>query len=70
MPVRCRRYERRRALHRLWHGRVDPVTHASDSAVQREAEAVIVKAISEQLGTLLEPRRVDLPGGTGSKSTE
>jgi hypothetical protein len=46
------------------------VTHASDSAVQREAEAVILKAISEQLGSLLEPRRVDLPGGTWSKSTE
>jgi hypothetical protein len=40
------------------------VTHASDSAIQREAEAVILKVISEQLGTLLGPRRVDLPGGT------
>jgi hypothetical protein len=38
--------------------------HASDSAAQRDAEAVIIKAISDQLGADLVPRRVDLPGGT------
>jgi hypothetical protein len=38
--------------------------HGSDSAAQRDAEAVIIKAISDQLGADLVPRRVDLPGGT------
>lgn len=39
------------------------MTHASDSAIQLEAEAVILTAIGTQLDTVLAPRRVDLPGG-------
>lgn len=38
--------------------------HNSDSATQREAETVILDAISAQLGTTLAKRRVDLPGGS------
>lgn len=38
--------------------------HASDSAVQREAEAQIVGRIAERVGVDLAKRRIDLPGGT------
>lgn len=37
--------------------------HASDSKIQRDAEAVILKAVGAELGTVLAPRRVDLTSG-------
>ena len=39
------------------------MAHASDSAVQREAELVILAALSEKLGVPLAKRRIDLPAG-------
>jgi len=39
------------------------MSHLSDSAVQLEAEPLILAALSAQLETPLEPRRFTLPGG-------
>ena len=44
-------------------GRLDLVTHASDSAVQWEAESIILKAVGVDPAPR-SPRRVDLPQGT------
>lgn len=42
----------------------DMVTHASDSAVQRAAEAVMMQILSEQLGVVLAPATIRLNDGT------
>lgn len=42
----------------------DMVAHASDSAVQRAAEAVMMQILSEQLGVVLAPATIRLTDGT------
>lgn len=42
----------------------DMVAHASDSAVQRAAEAVMMQILSEQLGVVLAPATIRLNDGT------
>ena len=39
------------------------MAHQSDSALQREAENLIVKELANELGASLSKRRVELPGG-------
>lgn len=40
------------------------MAHASDSSVQQNAEAVMLKWYSQRHGVHVEPRRIDLPSGS------
>jgi hypothetical protein len=42
---------------------VPAVAHHSDSTAQRDAEPIILAALSSELGVELEPRRLQLPSG-------